>query len=109
MVMDDMDTKFLGKRGVDMEILKNVKFYKIRENLKKIGHGDYRMILLSWKAKWLEINFLISEAWAERDLLHSSSLSLALDRPRLYLLLPRQRNRKMNFAQRTFYDSRLLL
>ena len=43
------------------------------------------------------------------DLLHSTSLSLALDRPRLYLLLPRQRNQKINFAQRTFYDSRLLL
>ena len=35
-----------------------------------------------------EINFLISVAWAERELLHSTSSSLALDRPRLYLLLP---------------------
>ena len=39
------------------------------------------MILLSWKAKWLEINFLISESWAERGLLHRTSLSF------LYLLL----------------------
>ena len=45
---------------------------------------NYSLILLSWKAKWLEINFLISEAWAERDLLHSTSLSSALYRPRLY-------------------------
>ena len=77
------------------------------------------MILLSWKAKWLEINFLISEAWAERDLLHSTSpsqhffiLSIGLPtstRCRLHLLLPRQRNQKINLAQRTFYDSRLLL
>ena len=43
------------------------------------------------------------------DLLHSTNLSLALDRPRLYLLLPRQKNQKINFAQRTFYDSKLLL
>ena len=50
--------------------------------------AKYSLILLSWKAKWLGINFLISEVWAERDLLHSTSLSLALDRPRLYLLLP---------------------
>ena len=63
---------------------------------------------LSWKAKCLENNFLISEAWAERDLLHSTSLSWALDRPRLYLPLP-CRNQKIYFAQRTFYDSRLLL
>ena len=55
------------------------------------------------------MNFLISEASAERDLLHSTSLSLALDRPRLYLLLRRQRNQKINFAQRTCYDSRLLM
>ena len=30
-----------------------------------------------------------------------------MDRPRLYLLRPRQRNQKINFAQRTFYESRL--
>ena len=35
-----------------------------------------------------EINFLISLAWAEHELLHSTSLSLALSRPRLYLLPP---------------------
>ena len=32
-----------------------------------------------------EINFLISVAWAEHELLHSTSLSLALGRPPLYL------------------------
>ena len=31
-----------------------------------------------------EINFLISVAWAERELLHSTSLSLAMGRPHLY-------------------------
>ena len=35
-----------------------------------------------------EIIFLISVAWAGRELLHSTFPSLALDRPRLYLLLP---------------------
>ena len=43
------------------------------------------------------------------NLLHSTLLSLALDRPRLYLLLPSQRNQEINFAQSTFYHSRLLL
>ena len=32
-----------------------------------------------------EVNFLISLLWAERELLHSTSLPLALDRPRLYV------------------------
>ena len=31
-----------------------------------------------------EINFLISVAWVERELLRRTSLSLALDRPRLW-------------------------
>ena len=35
-----------------------------------------------------KINFLISVAWAERELLRRTSLSLALDRARLYILLP---------------------
>ena len=87
---------------------KNNCYWKIRMRRWRLLH-KYSLILLSWKAKWLEINFLISEAWAERDLLHSTSLFLTLDRTRLYLLLPRQRNQKINCAQRTFYDSRLLL
>ena len=58
----------------------------------------YSLILLSWKAKWLGINFLIYEAWADRDLLHSTSLSLALES-----FYPRQRNQKINFAQTTFH------
>ena len=55
-------------------------------NSRKTVHERYSVSLLSWKAKWLGISSLISEAWAERNLLHSTSLSLALDRPRLYLL-----------------------
>ena len=35
-----------------------------------------------------EINSLIFVAWVERELLHSTSLHLALGRSRLYLLLP---------------------
>ena len=64
----------------------------------------YSVSLFSWKAKWLGIYFLISEAWAERDLLHSTSLSLALDRPRLYDIdytsfCSRQKIRKLIFEE----------
>ena len=38
------------------------------------------------ECRMYEINFLISLGWAERELLHNTSLSLALGRPRLYLL-----------------------
>ena len=67
---------------------------------------QYRMILLSWKAKWLEINFW-GVGGARSPSQHFSIFNIF--NPRLYLLLPRQRNQKINFAQRTFYDSRLLL
>ena len=43
--------------------------------------SKYRLNHDRWNIKWTK--FLISVAWVERELLHSTSLSLALDRPRL--------------------------
>ena len=47
-------------------------FSKITQFIWKTSFQDhfnwlYSLILLSWKVKWLEINFLISEAWVERS------------------------------------------
>ena len=44
-----------------------------------------------------EINFLISVAWVEREHLRRTSLSLALDHPRLYRLLPTLEKLKNKF------------
>ena len=88
--------------------------HRALENVTAIKIDTYRVCITDWVSTHgmsnKKIYFLISLAWVELELLHKTTLSLALSHPRLYTYFcPRSRNMKIDFVHLIFHVSRLSL